>query len=322
MEISAPSLQRQQAAEVDKQQDQQQLTAVTTKTTNVSGEELIVTTTSQYEQQSFASKTEWRTRAIGTSNLRTRANNVYISSDDIVEDGHYTYVMPKNVLRRFIMIADLRIQVAGYLYGSSPPDNDQVKEIHTIVMVPQVGNTRDVQLPRELPQHEYLSGMEPLGIIHTVSGEGTPYMTAVDVTQHARLMNTHSSWDKKTVTMTVSFKPGSVSLEAWSLTPNAYKWGAENKDMSSDQPAGFSTAFGEKCQLLLSDKIRGYFLVPENNAWNYSFMGSTFGTVEKKPVFVKIDVPLRFYDDQHRPLHFQNFAELEDVWVDRDDNFV
>jgi pre-mRNA-processing factor 8 len=321
MEISAPSLQRQQAAEVDKQQDQQQLTAVTTKTTNVSGEELIVTTTSQYEQQSFASKTEWRTRAIGTSNLRTRANNVYISSDDIVEDDHYTYVMPKNVLRRFIMIADLRIQVAGYLYGSSPPDNDQVMEIRTIVMVPQVGSTRDVQLPRDLPQHEYLSNLVPLGIIHTVSGEGTPYMSAVDVTQHARLMNAHSSWDKKTVTMTVSFKPGSVSLEAWSLTPNAYKWGAENKDLGSDQPSGFSTGFGEKCQLLLSDKIRGYFLVPENNAWNYSFMGSTFGGVEKKSVFVKIDVPLRFYDDQHRPLHFQNFAELEDVWVDRDNNF-
>jgi pre-mRNA-processing factor 8 len=146
-------------------------------------------------------------------------------------------------------------------------------------------------------------------------------MSAVDVTQHARLMNAHSSWDKKTVTMTVSFKPGSVSLEAWSLTPNAYKWGAENKDLGSDQPSGFSTGFGEKCQLLLSDKIRGYFLVPENNAWNYSFMGSTFGGVEKKSVFVKIDVPLRFYDDQHRPLHFQNFAELEDVWVDRDNNF-
>ncbi|KAL8648432.1 MAG: hypothetical protein Q9226_005996, partial [Calogaya cf. arnoldii] len=144
MEISAPSMQRQQAAEIEKQQqEQQQLTAVTTQTQNVHGEEIIVTTTSQYEQQSFASKTEWRTRAIATSNLRTRANNIYISSDDIHEEGHPTYVMPKNILKRFITIADLRVQVAGYLYGSSPPDNDQVKEIRTIVMIPQVGNTRD-----------------------------------------------------------------------------------------------------------------------------------------------------------------------------------
>ncbi|MCJ1376216.1 pre-mRNA-splicing factor 8 [Loxospora ochrophaea] len=323
MEISAPSMQRQQAAEIEKQQEEQkQITAVTTKTQNVHGEEIIVTTTSQFEQQSFASKTEWRTRAIATSNLRTRANNIYISSDDIREDDHHTYIMPKNILKRFITIADLRVQVAGYLYGSSPPDNDQIKEVRTIVMIPQVGNIRDVQLPHQLPQHEYLSGMEPLGIIHTVSGNEPSYMTAMDVTQHARLMNAHPSWDKKTVTMTVSFTPGSVSLAAWALTPQGYKWGVENKDTGSDHPQGFSTAMGEKCQLLLSDKIRGYFLVPEQNVWNYSFMGSSFGGVEKKGLFVKIDVPLPFYADQHRPLHFQNFAELEDIWVDRSDNFA
>lgn len=294
MEISAPSMQRQQAAEIEKQQqEQQQLTAVTTKTQNVHGEDIIVTTTSQFEQQSFASKTEWRTRAIATSNLRTRANNIYISSDDIQEDGHFTYIMPKNILKRFITIADLRVQVAAYLYGSSPPDNAQVKEIRTIVMIPQVGNTRDVQLPHQLPRHPNLNNLEPLGLIHTVSGNEPPYMTAADTTQHARLMVAHPSWDKKTVTMTVSFTPGSVSLAAWALTPAGYKWGSENKDLSSEQPQGFSTSsMGEKCQLLLSDKIRGYFLVPEGNLWNYSFMGSSFGTVEKKSVFVKMDTPL------------------------------
>ncbi|KAL7777561.1 hypothetical protein CFE70_004226 [Pyrenophora teres f. teres 0-1] len=322
MEISAPSMQRQQAAEIDKQQEeQQQLTAVTTKTQNVHGEEMVVTTTSQYEQASFASKTEWRTRAVATSNLRTRANNIYINSEDVKEEDHFTYVMPKNVLKRFITIADLRVQVAGYLYGKSPPDNDQVKEISTIVMISQVGNTRDVQLPKELPKHEYLENLEPLGIIHTVSGNEPPYMQASDVTQHARLMNRHASWDKKTVSMTVSFTPGSVSLAAWALTPNGYKWGVENKDTMSDNPTGFSTSFGEKCQLLLSDKIRGYFLVPDNGIWNYSFMGSAFGTVEKKPVHVRLDTPMRFYDAVHRPLHFHNFAELEDVWVDRENQF-
>ncbi|KAI9812975.1 MAG: pre-mRNA-splicing factor 8 [Thelocarpon impressellum] len=324
MEISAPSMQRQQAAEIEKQQqEQQQLTAVTTKTQNVHGEDLIVTTTSQFEQQSFASKTEWRTRAIATSNLRTRANNIYISSDDVREDGHYTYIMPKNILKRFITIADLRVQVAGYLYGASPPDNEQVKEVKCIVMVPQVGNTRDVQLPQQLPQHEYLGALEPLGVIHTVSGNEPSHMTAADVTAHSRLMAAHPSWDAKTVTMTVSFTPGSVSLAAWALTPAGYKWGAENRDTGSDMPQGFSTALGEKCQLLLSDRVRGYFLVPATGGlWNYSFMGSAFGSVEKKRVDVKIDTPLPFYSEQHRPLHFQNFAELEDIWVDRSDNFA
>ena len=327
MEISAPSLQRQQAAEIEKQQqEQQQLTAVTTKTQNARGEEIIVTTTSQYEQQSFASKTEWRTRAIATSNLRTRANNIYVSSDDAQENENYTYIMPKNVLKRFITIADLRVQVAGFLYGSSPPDNDQVKEIRTIVMVPQVGNTRDVQLAQQLPQHEYLKSMEPLGIIHTVAGNEPQYMSASDVTMHSRLLDAHkSAWTpEKTITLNVSFTPGSCSLSAWALTPDGYAWGAQNNDLHSDSPSGFSTTFGEKCQLLLSDKIRGYFLVPEagDGVWNYSFMGSSFSSVEKRPVYVKIDTPRRFYDDLHRPVHFQSFAELEDIWVDREDEFA
>ncbi|RMD40342.1 hypothetical protein DV735_g4776, partial [Chaetothyriales sp. CBS 134920] len=295
-----------------------------TSSENVRGEEIIVTTTSQYEQQSFASKTEWRTRAIATTNLRTRANNIYVSSDDIHEsDNSYTYILPKNVLRKFITVADLRVQVAGYLYGSSPPDNKQVKEINAIVMVPQVGNLRDIQLPAQLPQHEYLKRLEPLGIIHTVSGNEAPYMTPQDVTMHARLMAQHASWDNKTVTLTVSFTPGSVSLSSWSLTPDGYKWGAANKDTQSDNPAGFSTSgFGQKSQLLLSDKIKGFFLVPESGVWNYSFLGAQFGSVEKRPIWCKVDTPRRFYDEIHRPVHFTSFNEIEDVGVDREDTFA
>ncbi|KAK3494308.1 pre-mRNA processing splicing factor 8 [Neurospora hispaniola] len=323
MEISAPSLQRQQAAEIEKQQqEQQQLTAVTTKTQNVHGEEIIVTTTSQFEQQTFASKTEWRTRAIATSNLRTRANNMYVSPVDSDLDD-VTYVMPKNILKRFIAIADLRVQVAGYLYGASPADNDQVKEIKCIVMVPQIGGLRNVQLPHQLPQHEYLKDMEPLGIIHTQSGNELPYMSAMDVTEHARLLDAHPNWDKQnTLTVAVSFTPGSVSLSAWALTPQGFKWGVENKDIASDQPQGFTTSMGEKRQLLLSEKFRGFFLVPDGGKWNYSFMGSAFGGLEKKPVHVKLDTPLPFYSDQHRPIHFSSFNELEDIWVDRQDNFA
>ncbi|KAK7402627.1 pre-mRNA-splicing factor 8 [Neonectria punicea] len=323
MEISAPSMQRQQAAEIEKQQqEQQQLTAVTTKTQNVHGEEIIVTTTSQFEQQTFASKTEWRTRAIATSNLRTRAKNIYVSSVDNDLDD-ITYVMPNNILKRFITIADLRVQVAGYLYGSSAPDNDQVKEIKCIVMVPQIGGLRNVQLQQQLPQSEFLEGIEPLGVIHTMSGNELPYMSAMDVTEHSKLLDAHPEWDKtNTATVSVSFTPGSVSLSAWGLTPAGYKWGAENKDTQSDQPQGFATTMGEKRKLLLSPRFRGFFLVPDDGRWNYSFMGTVFAGMEKKSVHVKLDTPLPFYSDEHRPVHFHSFAELEDIWVDRSDNFA
>lgn len=125
-EITPPSQQRQQIAEIEKQaRDGGQMTAVTTKSTNIHGDELTVTTTSPYEQTTFGSKTDWRVRAISASNLHLRVNHIYVNSDDIRESG-YTYVMPKNLLKKFICIADLRTQVAGFLYGVSPPDNLQV----------------------------------------------------------------------------------------------------------------------------------------------------------------------------------------------------
>src|SRR5690606_27781177 len=107
---------------------------------------------------------------------------------------------------------------------------------------------RNVQLPQNLPQHPLLSSMEPLGIIHTVSGNELPYMSAPDVTEHAKLMDAHPSWskDNQTVTLAVSFTPGSVSLSAWALTPEGYKWGLQNKDVTSDAPQGFTTSMCEK----------------------------------------------------------------------------
>ena len=88
MEISAPSQQRQQIAKIEKQtKEQSQLTATTTRTTNVHGDEIIVTTTSNYERQTFSSKTEWRIRAISATNLHLRTNHIYVSSDDIIIKG-------------------------------------------------------------------------------------------------------------------------------------------------------------------------------------------------------------------------------------------
>ena len=116
MEISAPSAQRQQIAEIEKQtKEQSQLTATTTRTVNKHGDEIITSTTSNYETTTFSSKTEWRVRAISATNLHLRTNHIYVSSDDIKETG-YTYILPKNVLKKFIVISDLRAQVRGLTF--------------------------------------------------------------------------------------------------------------------------------------------------------------------------------------------------------------
>lgn len=55
-------------------------------------------------------------RAISAANLHLRTNHIYVSSDDIKETG-YTYILPKNVLKKFICISDLRAQVSHTLYS-------------------------------------------------------------------------------------------------------------------------------------------------------------------------------------------------------------
>ena len=268
MEIQAPSLQRQQIAEIEKQtKEQSQLTAVTTKTRNIHGEEMVVTTTSNYEQATFSSKTEWRIRAISATNLYLRTNHIYVNSDDIKEHT-YTYVMPKNVLKRFITISDLRTQIAGFMYGVSPPDAPNVKEIRCVVIPPQWGTHQTVHLPHTLPEHEYLADLEPLGWIHTQPQE-LMNVSPQDVTTHAKLLVNNKNWDgEKTVTLTCSFTPGSCSLTAYKLSPAGFEWGKTNVD-PGNQPQGYLPTHGEKVQILLSDRFLGYFMVP-SELWNYN----------------------------------------------------
>ncbi|KAJ2612860.1 hypothetical protein H4S08_002516 [Coemansia sp. RSA 1365] len=315
MEIQAPSQQRQQIAEIEKQaREQSQLTAVTTKTQNVHGDEIVVTTTSNYESQAFASKTEWRLRAIAAQNLPLRTKHLYVNADDI-SDTAYTYVLPKNLLKRFIAIADSRTQIAGYLYGVSPQGNDQVKEIRAFVMVPQWATHLQVHLPDQMPTHEYLRDLEPLGWIHTMPSE-LSHLSPQDVTIHSQILARTADkpkvrWDgEKTIVMTCAFTPGSCSLTAYKLTPAGFEWGRENKDMASPTPEGFTPACFERVQMLLSDRFMGFFMVPDDNGlWNYNFMGPAHRA--DMSYDLELDVPRAFYDEMHRPSHFMNFAAME-----------
>ncbi|XP_010472990.1 PREDICTED: pre-mRNA-processing-splicing factor 8A [Camelina sativa] len=321
-EITPPSQQRQQIAEIEKQaKEASQLTAVTTRTTNVHGDELIVTTTSPYEQSAFGSKTDWRVRAISATNLYLRVNHIYVNSDDIKETG-YTYIMPKNILKKFICVADLRTQIAGYLYGISPPDNPQVKEIRCVVMVPQFGSHQHVILPSSLPEHDFLNDLEPLGWLHTQPNE-LPQLSPQDVTSHSRILENNKQWDgEKCIILTCSFTPGSCSLTSYKLTQTGYEWGRLNKDTGSN-PHGYLPTHYEKVQMLLSDRFLGFYMVPENGPWNYNFMGVKH-TVSMK-YSVKLGSPKEFYHEEHRPTHFLEFSNMEEADIlegDREDTFT
>ncbi|KIO18958.1 hypothetical protein M407DRAFT_63500, partial [Tulasnella calospora MUT 4182] len=226
-EIAAPSIQRQQMAELEKSTEAtSQVTAVQTQTTNVHGDTLQVVTTSNYEQQVFSSKSDWRVRAISSTHLSLRLQHIYVSNDDVKDDaGSFTYVIPKNILRAFVSSSDLRTQVAAFLYGTSPPDNKQVKEIKAVVWVPQRGNNNTVELPSALPKEDYLlKDLEPLGWIKTQALD-IPHLTPTDVSNQAKVMAEHSEWGPNSICVVTSFTPGSISLSAHCLTVAGFEWG-------------------------------------------------------------------------------------------------
>ena len=314
MEIAPPSIQRQQIADIEKEaKEATQLTTISTKKINQYGEELITVTSTPYEQETFSSKTDWRMRAISAPNLQIRTKRIFIEQEDISENA-YDYVLPMNILKKFIAISDLRTQIMGYCYGKSPEDNPKVMEIHCIVLVPQLGTHKTISVPKQLPEHEILNGLEPLGWIHTQQTVSShTRLTPQDVTFHSKVMNQHKSWDgEKTVTITCQITPGSCNLTAHKLTPEGFDWGRKNKDIFSDEPQGFNhAAFYEGVQLILSESFMGFFMVPEEGSWNYYFMG--YGHTENMEYGVTLGVPKEFYHEVHRPHHFLNFSMMEDV---------
>lgn len=309
MRIEAPSIQRQQIAEIEKTaKDQSQLTAVTTKTTNKLGEDIITTTMSQYEQQTISSRTDWRVRAISSTNLATRLKQTNVLP---VQEGNITFVLPNNLLKRFVCIADLRTQIAGYLYGVMSADDPNVREIRMIVIPPQMGSAVAVKLPDSLPKHDLLNTLEPLGWIHTQPMESGE-MSARDVVTHSQIMDRHASWDgKKTAVITCTFTTGSVSIAAFMLTQEGYEWGRKRKDGGEDNSSYKANEMSKGAQVFLSDTYNGSFLVPLENSWNYNFRGIQFRSSDKYDVAV--DIPREYYDDIHRPNHFSSFINMESL---------
>ena len=319
MEIAPPSVQRQQVAEIEAQaRDQSQMTATTTKSTNKHGEQIVVTTTTQYEAATFHSKTDWRVRAISATNLHLRTKHIYVSSEDISEDG-LTYVLPKNILSKFITIADLRTQISGYLYGVTPADNDQVREVRCIVMVPQVANHQSVTLPKNLPDDDLLNEMEPLGWIHTQPNEliqnGVQILPATDVLTHTSIVSDNpKSWKgKDEIIITTSFTQGSCSLTAYQVTEAGFAWGKKNRNIAGGvaNAEGYSSNCFDKVQMLLSDRFKGFFMIPQGGlGWNYNFQGVKHSL--SMNYTLKLDVPEPFYAEVHRPQHFLTFVQMED----------
>lgn len=196
-------------------------------------------------------------------------------------------------------------------YGASPADNPHVIEIRCIALPPQVGTHQSVTLPHQLPEHDTLSDMVPLGWIHTQTDN--PQLSPLDVIQQARLLSDHRAFDgERCVVLTASFTPGSVSLSAYRLTPSGLEWGKQQRGDERNVAAlqGYAPTMYERVPLLLSDRFVGSYLVPDNDVWNMNMQGVKHSVSIQYGM--KLGQPRPFYDASFRPTHFLSFVD-EDI---------
>lgn len=328
--IKAPSVQRQKMAELaaaraeDRRSGEETSHATTTmktKTLNAQGEEIVVVTSSNYENQTFTSKNEWRENAVANSLLYLRLKNIYISSDEFIEEKNI-YVLPKNILQKFIEISDVKIQIAVYLFGKSPKDHLNIKEIRTVALVPQLGTHKYVQLSKIPDRTIYpnLQGLELLGWMHT-QDKSLKFMSPYHVSTHANMFENHMKCDP--VNITVCSQPGSISVSAYTLSDEGIAWGLNNKEVIDDMPSTFEPTYSVHAQLLLSDRIMGNFMIPSEDMWNYSMMGAAFNA--ELDYNLELGIPIEFYNELHRPVHFLQFNQLtgnEELEAEQEDLFA
>lgn len=311
--IKAPSVKRQKMAELAEAKAEKNklleengaATVTKAKTINAQGEEIVVVTSSNYETETFNSKSEWKASAIANSLLHLRLKNIYVATEDFIEEKP-VYVLPKNILEKLVSVSDVKLQIAAYLYGNSPKEYPNIKEIKTVALVPQIGSSKDVKFasPPDRAHQNELKDKELLGWI-CIHHEDFKFMTPKQLKNH---IDHFSDKNMDSVSISICSKPGSINVSGYTLNKKGYAWGLQNKDNISDIPEGFEPQFSEHAQLMLSDKIMGNFLVPSDQIWNYYFSPTSFNV--SSDLQMEIKVPIEFYNERHRPNHFLQFSEL------------
>jgi len=51
-----------------------------------------------------------------------------------------------------------------------------------------------------------------------------------------------------------------------------FEWGRQNRETGA-AAQGYVPSHYERVQMLLSDKFLGFFMIPDDDVWNYNFMG-------------------------------------------------
>ena len=71
----------------------------------------------------------------------------------------------------------------------------------------------------------------------------------------------------------------------------------------------YSNKFYQRCPIWLSSTFSGFFLVPDNQIWNYNFIGIKLENIPVESIGFSPEIPKSFYNQVHRISHFVNFCK-------------
>ncbi|OHT05186.1 Pre-mRNA-processing-splicing factor 8 [Tritrichomonas foetus] len=306
VQISPPSDERQQLAA---EESLNSLTAITTRTTTKTGENIVVQTLSNFEQTQYQSKSDWRKRAIKTAGLSIRTSRFTVPPDGIVDDETTkTFIMPLNIMKKFVRISDPYVQVCAILFGQIASDDDKIVEVHCFIIPPQTGNYDLVEFPKKLPTHPLLGGLQPVGWIHTCATDDT-LMAPSDAITSSGITDKNSEVINDTynfASIVISYPPGSCIVRGFRLNEEGQKWSSQNRE-TKDRSIGFEDSFFDRIPIILTETYNGFFMVPQGIEWNMNFQ--SLKLIDNKEYDVELGQPLPFYDQRHRPNHFLKFVE-------------
>jgi pre-mRNA-processing factor 8 len=309
-DIAGPSAQRQKIAEIERSSNEQSAHATTTTTTNVFGDEIVSATTSAYESKTFASKSDWRSRALGVGTLAQRLKSLTVATEASNETNNDLLVLPRNLINQLVHVADSRTQIAALIVGEQV--EPQVWQCKSLIIPPQTGTVSSVNVCENRPQgleQQFSDNVYVIGIIHTSSSGVTSLAPANLVVLQKFRQSFETPQEVPQFCVSLVMSPGAVEIAVYSPTPSAFTaFQTDQIDINATLPGDYYAP--QSC--ILTDRTLGYWWIPGGGErWNWNFMTLAFDP-EKHLYAVERGIPAEFYDVTHRLVHFmQTGASIE-----------
>ena len=316
-EITAPELQKEEIAELEKKTKTQLVAPQLTQTVNAHGELITTQSTKTFETGSLATGQDWRPRALAAVQLKTDR----ITARNTATTSELTLVLPVKVVKSFMKCSDHRVPIIGVLMGTAVPQQPGVLEVRAILLPPQCGSHEAVDCALSMPSSgdPDVAKLQPVGWLRTAPSVADAVPTTNDLLRHAKVLSRNPTWNPLwgAVVLATSDLGGHCTLSAFTATPEGVKWGMNHSPTAQLQAVDAPTAHFAPLGLRIAETIGGFFLLPAHGGWNYAFRRQyQWATAQYA---IKIDAPSEFFSSEHRPLHF---AALQSPSVDTGDGSV